>query len=244
MSQFTYDYYSNLLRLLGEMGYKPTTYGVADGPDKSFILRHDVDYSLQKTLRIGEIDNELNIRSTFFVLLSTGFYNVFSKEGQNVLKILRSNGHEIGLHFDEQKYPDDFGKPDRICEHIIEEADILSHAVGCPVTKVSMHRPSREIIESDLRIPGIINTYGSEYIKGFKYVSDSRRRWREPFEDYIRNLEYDRFQILVHPFWYNDMDLSINESIGTFIRGASLDRYDELNENIKNLSDVIKREDI
>ncbi len=244
MGKFTYEYYTSLLKLLLDRGYVPTSYGCKDVPDKCFILRHDVDYSLSKTLNIGEIDRELNISSVFFVQLSSGFYNVFSREGYSILDSLQSKGHEIGLHFDEQKYPNDFGVPDRIRERIIEESGILSHATGNPVRKVSMHRPSSEIINSDIKIPGMINTYGSEYIRVFKYVSDSRRRWREPFEKYIRNEEYNKFQILVHPFWYSEVDFSIEDSVMRFIRNATLERYNELDNNIRDLNDLLRREDI
>ena len=210
---------------------------------KQAIIRHDIDLSLDKALRIGEIEKSYNVKSTYFLLLSTDFYNVFSISGQKAINKLLQYGHEIGLHFDEQKYVKDAGNPDLICQHIISEAETLSKATGCPVTKVSMHRPSKGIIDCDLSIPGITNTYGAKYIKEYKYVSDSRRRWREPIDEYIENGSYDKLQILIHPFWYNDNELSLEESLSQFIKKAALDRYDELNENLANLEDILVRED-
>lgn len=241
---FSYDYYYELLKLLFENDYKATSYDEPYIFDRSFILRHDVDYSLDKTVRIAEIDHDLGIKSTFFVLLSSDFYNVYSLRGKRVIDDLHSLGHEIGLHFDEQRYPEYIGKPDAIRSCITHEADILSKEIGLPVSKVSMHRPSREIIDCDLKIRGMVNTYGKEYILNYKYVSDSRRRWREPFEDYVRERQYDRFQILVHPFWYNEQELSIKESLGRYIRSASSERYDQLDENITDLGEIIGKEEL
>ncbi len=242
--KFTYKGYIDLLSKLVQNDYKITSYDKCDNEDKCVILRHDIDYCLEKTIRIGEIEKEMSARSTFFLLISTDFYNVFSYASQRVISTLLQFGHDIGLHFDEQRYPEDIGNPMKIRRRILEEAEILSHAAGMPIKKVSMHRPSKEIIDSDLNIPGVINTYGSKFINDFKYVSDSRRRWREPIEDYIKKGDYRKIQILTHPFWYNESELSLEESVKRFIMSSTYERYDELDSNITKLEDVIKKEDI
>ena len=124
------------------------------------------------------------------------------------------------------------------------EAQVLTKVVGKDVTKVSMHRPSKEIIGADLKIPGIINTYGSKYFKEYKYLSDSRRRWREPVIDLINRKQYERFQILVHPFWYNENELSLQDTVYRFINSANGERYHSLSENFTDLSDVMKESDV
>ena len=49
----------------------------------------------------------------------------------------------------------------------------------------------------------MINSYGQTFFHDFKYLSDSRRRWREPVEEIIRSGTYDRLHILTHAFWYH-----------------------------------------
>lgn len=242
--EFTYEGYSGLLKKIKQYGYTVVSYDNCNLMAKCVILRHDIDYDLTKTIRIGEIEKEMGVKSTYFLLLSSDFYNVFSASGACIIDKIQDYGHDIGLHFDEQKYCDDFGCADRIREHILEEARILEKAVGKPVTKVSMHRPSKEIIESDLTIPGMINTYSSKFVNDFKYVSDSRRRWREPVEDYITQETYKKIQILIHPFWYNETELELKDSISYFIDASRVDRYTILDNNFSNLKEVLSREDI
>ena len=107
-----------------------------------------------------------------------------------------------------------------------------------------MHRPSKEIIESNLTIPGMINTYSSKFVNDFKYVSDSRRRWREPVDEYIINETYNKIQILTHPFWYNETELELRDSILGFIESSKRYRYDILNNNFSNLEEIMNKDDI
>lgn len=240
---FSYVSYENLLKTLTDYGYNTIFYDECYNKGRKAIIRHDIDYCLEKSIHIGEIEKSLNVKSTYFLLLSSDFYNVFSAKGQQIIDSLHNMGHEIGLHFDEARYPECVGNVEAVKEKIIKEADIMTKAVGRSITKVSMHRPSREIIDSDLKIPGIINTYGSFFIRDYKYISDSRRKWKEPIEAYIRNGEYEKFQILVHPFWYGETELSIKEAINSFVSRASLERYDELNSNFTSLNEVVAREE-
>lgn len=242
--EFTYEGYLGLLKKIKQYGYTVVSYDNCNLMAKCVILRHDIDYDLTKTIRIGEIEKEMGVKSTYFLLLSSDFYNVFSASGACIIDKIQDYGHDIGLHFDEQKYCDDLGCADRIREHILEEARALEKAVGNPVTKVSMHRPSKEIIESNLTIPGMINTYSSKFVNDFKYVSDSRRRWREPVEEYIINETYNKIQILTHPFWYNETELELRDSILGFIESSKRYRYDILNNNFSNLEEIMNKDDI
>lgn len=122
----------------------------------------------------------------------------------------------------------------------MHEADVLSKAVGTKITKVSMHRPSKVMLNSDMEIPGIINTYNTVFFRDFKYLSDSRRTWREPVEDIIRKSLYKRLQILVHPFWYYDKEINIQESVKRFIDNANVERYLAMDSNISNLSEIMR----
>lgn len=121
------------------------------------------------------------------------------------------------------------------------EAKLLSGAIGEKITTVSMHRPSKEILDADIQIPGMINSYGSKYFKEVKYISDSRRRWREPVEQIICSGEYNHIQILTHAFWYNEEEKDIHKSVKEFINNAGKQRYDCLRDNIMDLDTILKK---
>jgi len=241
---FTYKDYKALLNRLKRFGCVISQYDKYDPAMRSVIMRHDIDFCLKKATAIAEIEQECEVQSTFFVLVCTDFYNVFSANNQRIIRKLESCGHEVGLHFDETRYPEDMGKPDKIIDRIIAEAELLAYVTCKPVTSVAMHRPTKEIIESDLQIPGMINAYSTKFMKEFKYVSDSRMKWREPVEEYIETGTHEKLHILTHPFWYNDDEISMSENIKRFIENANRDRYNCLNENITDFAGIIRRVEI
>lgn len=232
-----------LLALLRQGGYAFTGYHDYQAHPRCVILRHDIDNSLPQALRLAEIEAEEGVKSTWFVLLRTDFYNPASASAQKMLRRIRELGHEIGLHFDEMAYSREGGigpcANSSTEERIVHEANILADVCGCPVTAVSMHRPSKATLEADLKIPGMVNSYGKTFFHDFKYLSDSRRRWREPVEDIIRGGEYDRLHILTHAFWYHEQDQDITESVGAFIRSANNERYEQMMENITDLPSIL-----
>ncbi|MCI9169704.1 MAG: hypothetical protein HFF42_01995 [Lawsonibacter sp.] len=239
---FTYAAYRDLLSLLRERGYAVRNYhNYMDAP-RCVILRHDIDYSLQQAVELAELETEEGVQSTWFVLLRTDFYNVFSKSGTEALQHIRSLGHEIGLHFDEASYVPAL-RPDEVVQNIIKECGLLSALLETRVSTVSMHRPSKSTLEADFQIPGIVNSYGKTFFHDFKYLSDSRRRWREPVLDIIRSGEFDRLHILTHAFWYHEAEEDISRTVGNFVRSAGLERYRQMAENITDIALILTEED-
>lgn len=158
--RFTYDAYRALLCLLRDGGYAFESYHTWRDTPRCVILCHDIDQSIEAALRLGRLEVEEGVRSTYFVLLGSKFYNPASPAALAALWELRELGHEVGLHFDEVAYP---SSRVSVEELIQREADILSSICGFPVTTVSMHRPSRAALEADLEIPGIISSYGKTF---------------------------------------------------------------------------------
>lgn len=242
--EFTYTGYKRLITKMMEAGYMFCSYCDWKDKERCTILRHDVDYDLFKSLQLAQIEFTLGVKSTYFVLVTSNFYNPFSKESYDCLRQIIDLGHNIGLHFDEVRYPDAIGEMDQISELIQKEADILGQAVGRDIDVVSMHRPSNKLINSNLEIPGIVNSYNEIFFKKFKYLSDSRRRWREPIDEIIEGAKYDRIHLLTHAFWYNDEECDLSNSLSEFINGGNKRRYYWLLDNITDLESVINREAI
>ncbi len=238
MPQFTYSGYRDLIALVLEQGYAICNYHDYERARKCAILRHDVDESPEMALRFARLERELGVCSTYFVLITSDFYNPASAKNLAALKAIQALGHEIGLHFNEMAYGGALDAEQTVAA-IRKEAEMLSNLLETSVTTVSMHRPSKATLEADLKIPGLVNSYGQTFFRGFKYLSDSRRRWREPAEEIIRSGEYDRLHILTHAFWYHDREETIEETVGNFIHGANRERYEQMRENITDLETIL-----
>ena len=233
---FTYTDYAALIDLLRENGYAFSSYVNYPGRGKCVILRHDIDYSLEQAVKLARIERDLGVRSTYFVLLSSDFYNPASSSSYRYLHEILDLGHDIGLHFDETAYSyERFGM-----EYFIrKEARILSDLIDVNINSFSLHRPNHFSLETEIRIPGLINSYGEEFFHGFKYLSDSRRRWREPVEEIIEKGEFEKLHILTHAFWYHEDDLTISETILDFLRSASRERKLTMKDNITDLEHIL-----
>lgn len=160
------------------------------------------------------------------------------------LKRIMDCGHTIGLHFDEVRYPEIVGNIEVIKDKIIEETRLLEVAINRKVKVVSMHRPSKFVLEADLKIPGIVNSYGQRFFKEFKYLSDSRRRWREPIDEIIDKEEYARLHILTHAFWYNNVETDIHDSMSYFVNDGNHKRYQFMESNITDLASIMKKSEV
>lgn len=233
--KFSLEGYGELLDLLKGEQYEISDYHNWENRDKCAILRHDIDTSLEAALSMAQLESAKGVSSTYFVLVTSDMYNALSAHSRRIMSGIQGLGHEIGLHFDEVVYAG--GGSAFIVESILREARILSEVVEAPITAVSMHRPSSVMLESDMEIPDMVNSYSQLFFKEFKYVSDSRMRWREPVEEIIRSGEYPRLHILTHAFWYKDQDMKT--IIADFVKSATADRYTALAANFTDLEEVI-----
>jgi len=98
--EFTYNAYGALVNLLRNNGYSFADYHNFALFPRVVILRHDVDYSLEKALELARFEKSIGIQSTYFLLLSSDLYNIASKKSLNYINEIIGLGHEIGLHFD------------------------------------------------------------------------------------------------------------------------------------------------
>ncbi|GLI51899.1 hypothetical protein TSYNTROOL_19850 [Tepidanaerobacter syntrophicus] len=234
---FTYDSYLKLLGLLKEKGYHFCDYLTCDTCEKPVIIRHDIDSSLDKAIEIARLENSKKISSTFFVLLATDFYNIFSRKSYEAITEIMALGHQIGLHFDEKRY--NISNEEELKFWVQRESEVVSYALNKEVKVVSMHRPSRVILENDIQFDGIINSYSKKFLFDFKYLSDSRMHWREDVIDAVKSNKFNKLHILTHPFWYSETKQAMQEKLYHFIGEANKERYFNLRENITNFHEII-----
>lgn len=237
---FTYTAYIDLVKCLMSNGYRIADYHSWESFEKVCILRHDVDFDLKKAAEFAEFETSISkdVHSTYFVLLSTDFYNLFTRENRLLLERIKNCGHEIGLHFDETQY-DCYGDMHLLSQKIENEIEILSGIIAAPVTTVSMHRPSKAILDANLNLNFTINSYSQVFFQEFKYLSDSRMNWREEPYDCIQQKKYNRLHILTHPFWYEESEVTMKKKLSDFIETAKKERWQSLNQNFRQLEEIL-----
>jgi len=161
-----------------------------------FLVRHDIDYNLDKALEMAQLEFEIGIKATYFILLSSDNYNPFTFENQKIIRTIKDMGHEIGLHFD----PSKFGN------HFIREFEnqilFLSKIINDKIFSVSIHNPS--IHNEYPEFSGYNNAYSKRFFKPINYLSDARFNFRnkKPFH-FIDTVDDSVTQISLHPIHFS-----------------------------------------
>ncbi|TGC08368.1 hypothetical protein [Methanolobus halotolerans] len=96
---FTLDKYKQLCSSLERNNFSPITlaeYMMAkELPDKYVMMRHDIDRNPPKALETAKIEQELNIKATYY--FRTVNDNLFCPE---IITEVSRMGHEIGYHYE------------------------------------------------------------------------------------------------------------------------------------------------
>lgn len=241
--KFTYSAYKKMLIMLDEHNYQFSNYRDWKYTDKSVILRHDIDFRLEDALVFSEIEQKMKMcYATYFVLLSSNFYNISAKESREIIAKIKKNGGEIGLHFDETQYQ--IKDKDDLKKYVIHEKNILEQILETDIKAVSMHRPSPEIISSNIQFEHIVNSYETTFFDDMKYVSDSRCCWRENIEHIIESDRYNRLHILTHPIWYGEQEIGIKNNLKKVINIATKKYYQNLKTNIRDLDSILSEGEV
>ena len=235
---FTYLEYKSMVKELKENDYIFAEFNETEkllSENRPFVLmRHDVDMDIGLALEMARIESELRIQSTFFFLLSTDHYNVFSKEGSSAVNKILGLGHHLGLHFDCASYPKDLNEEElaRACS---QEADILERWFSKQIKIVSFHRPNDIVLKGDPSISSPRkHTYMPLYTESIKYVSDSTGKWRYGFPTKIEEFKNKApLHILTHPIWWNKEPLSEQKALQNFLEKKGSELKDSLATNCK-----------
>jgi len=192
---FEYNKLRILFQKMNDIG-KSVTFSQFKSQNKSFLLRHDVDISLEKALEIAKIENEFGIVSTFFIMTTSDYYNVLTKRSKQLVNEIQNLNHEIGLHFDPTHYKDQY------LDKVKCEASILSSIIGKPIKSVSLHNPS--IHGEYPMFDGFVNAYDTKIFNDNVYVSDSCFDFRgKNIYSFIEGIDKNSIQILLHPIHYS-----------------------------------------
>jgi hypothetical protein len=220
MIDFTHATYRSLLRHIQSCGHNICPLFETPASGKYVILRHDIDYSVVKALELAEIEHELGVRATVFVMFSSPYYNLLSVEHLRAGRQLVALGHEIGLHYDTNVFDD--ASDEVQAQRVDLQARFLGSLLETSIRTVAQHNPS--VTPRRIRIPGYIDAYADEYCKQIGYLSDSRRLFgaTDPFRFFET---HDRAQLLIHPLWWS-VDSKTRWEAFAAIRHAAVSRID------------------
>lgn len=236
---FTFDGYKNLIMQLRFHGYNFANYFSYEHYKRCVILRHDIDISPKQALKMAQFEHDLSITSTYFVLVTSDIYNLFSQNNREIFYEIVQLGHEIGLHFDETAYSSNL----HLNNLVRREVAIIQEALGYKVRCISMHMPSAKTLLSDYKFPELVNSYGNTFFKEFKYLSDSNHHWREPVLDIIASQKFEKLHILTHPFWYHQSEISKLQTCKNLLNSSLVDEYQNLLTIVPDLNEMLPKED-
>ncbi len=211
-NQFSYKSYRKILQK-----YKNQFCDFANiqGKNSYVLLRHDVEFSPLRALKIAKIEHSENISSSFLFQVRSNAYNVLSTINRKIINEILNLGHKVGIHF----YVTDIEKNqwDLLETELLKQADILSLAINKNIDRFSYHRPPKWILENrENKIKSLINMYGKSFFelsdtpKSIKYLADSKHCF--PYGHPIENSSFKKIQILLHPDEWSDIGFNAKEN--------------------------------
>lgn len=172
----------------------------ASAADRICLLRHDIDADLEVAAEMAALEAELGIRATYFLMWRSPVYNLLSRHNHRLVQQIISCGHWIGLHYDAAFIPD---SATPMNDWIEKEAGSLEMYFGKQVEAVSFHQPGENILNQEIQVNRLINTYDKKRLGRFHYISDSNRVWKEAHPlTVFREAIYPRLHLLIHPMWW------------------------------------------
>lgn len=217
--------YDSFLDAFLQQNYQTCFFPDLNGQDQQMALRHDIDFDTNFALQTAVIEAEMGIKATYFFLLRSNFYNIFSPQDyENVCKI-RELGHCISIHFDPLIY-EDFHRG------LAQEVEVFQKYFDAEVGVISIHRPNDFFQKYDTPIMGIEHTYQNKYFRDIKYFSDSTGVWRfgHP-HDSGEFRSRKPLHVLIHPIWWMVRGASNLEKLRTYYTNRTQDLKSEFYNN-------------
>lgn len=240
----SYEVYRNIIRDIKSTG-KAMGYAEAIGKEEFVIMRHDIEFSIDRAYNMSLVESEENFVSTYFVQITNNSYNAFSKRNIDMLKDMSTRGHHIGLHYHLNGQLD----PVLVRDGVRDQLRIMSEMLGMDINSYSFHRPVKEVYYYNITIPYTINAYSKEFFTfaenvqedddlEVKYIADSKHRWNYGFPNYETLMKHKKVQILIHPFSWTDRGYDNLDNFSSLIDEKQKELIDTLNDEFQRFREV------
>ena len=175
---------------------------------------------------MAELEASRGIRASYFVQLTSQFYNALEPRVIARLRRIAELGHDIGIHFEPSG--------DAPEERLALEARTLESALNVLVRVFSLHNPTTydaALFEAN-KEAGLINASAPVWRREFVYCSDSNGLWRHrSLAEVIADTKTQNIYALTHPEWWQDKAMAPRERVKRCVDGRaehSMRDYDEL----------------
>jgi len=225
---FTEANYKKIIKKAKEK-YEFVFYDKVTSEKKLAVWRHDVDISMHRALALAKVEHEAGVKATYFLQLSSPYYNLFEEEIKKIVYEILKRGHQVGVHFDPTLYS--INTPSELESYLVFEKELLEKIFQTKIIVFSFHNPLEEYLNlGTYEIAGMINTYSSFLEDNTEYCSDSCGYWRHKrLDDFLDN-DYKKIQVLTHPEWWQKEVMSPRERVHNCIDGRSnkyKNKYDD-----------------
>lgn len=167
------------------------------------VIRHDIEYSIDRAYNLAKLEETMGVKTTYLVQIRNNCYNALSVKNIPILHEIQKMGHTVGLHV----HCGLLNTYDTISSMIKQDIEILSKVLNTDIKVFSFHRPTNELLTSNLHIPGLINAYSDTYFHPYvgrtprklnvRYISDSNHSWKY---GYPTTSDNPKLQLNLHPF--------------------------------------------
>lgn len=240
---FSFEDYRKIISIIKDTGLQ-ASYKEALGRDKFIIMRHDVEYSVDRAYALSRVERSMDFTSTYFFQWTNNSYNILSRRNTDMIKDMHERGHNIGLHFALNGATD----MEFIRKQIVKEMHILSEMFGFEIDTFSIHRPSRDVLRENIKLPGIINAYQDDFFTfaenvsedtpvAVKYMSDANHIWRYGYPNEANITGYDKVQILTHPFAWTKKGYDNFDNYKTLILEKQMEMIESVDNECKDFGE-------
>ena len=205
---FSYNEYKNIINLVKNHLPIIDFSGVKGGMEKFCVLRHDIEFSIDRAYKLAKIEKDLGVVSTYTVQLRNNTYNALSEKNIDLIRKIKDLGHHIGLH---QNPP--LMKIEDLGSYIMNDIKILEHFYGFEIDRFAFHRPKKEYLSNYVTLENKINCYDTKFFHYFDekpdkinvlYLADSNHEWKYGYPLDYDFSKIDKLQLLTHPYSWTE----------------------------------------
>tara|TARA_R110002020_G_scaffold7344_1_gene31019 strand:+ start:263 stop:994 length:732 start_codon:yes stop_codon:yes gene_type:complete len=205
---FSYNEYKNIIKLIQQFLPIKDFADITTKTDKFCVIRHDIEFSMDRAAKLAEVENKLGINTTYTVQLRNNTYNALSEKNIELVHYIKSLGHCIALH----QNPPYMSEKD-LKKYVLKDIETLEHYYGFEIDRYAFHRPKQEQLAMYLDIPNKINCYGKLYFHYFKdkkpdlnvtYLADSNHKWKYGHPIALDFSKVSKLQLNTHPFSWTE----------------------------------------
>ncbi len=216
---------------------------IKDNTKKFCVLRHDIEFSIDRAYKLAKIEKELGVVSTYTVQVRNNTYNALSEKNINLISKIRDLGHHIGLH----QNPPSSLKLDTLKDYIMRDINILEDSYGFEIDRFAFHRPKKEYLNCYVQLDNKINCYDKKFFHFFEdkpetleilYLADSNHKWKYGYPLDFDFSKLSKLQLLTHPFSWSEKGGDNYANFVSLIR----ERNDELVQSMNTETNTFPQE--